>query len=65
MDDLKSIKINLRGMVITNPEITIEKLNEEYKEMIGTSIPFAKLGFDTFEEFLGSLKDTLLVNFSK
>lgn len=63
MEDLKSIKINLRGLVITsNSEITIDKLNEDYKEMMGDNIPFVKLGFETLEDFLISLTDTFLVN---
>lgn len=63
MEDLKSIKINLRGLVITsNSEMTIDKLNEDYKEMMGDNIPFVKLGFETLEDFLISLTDTFLVN---
>lgn len=64
MEDLKSIKINLRGLVITSSTtMTIEKLNEDYKEMMGNNIPFVKLGFETLEDFLCSLTDTFLVNF--
>lgn len=63
MEDLKSIKINLRGLVITSSSaMTIEKLNEDYKEMMGNNIPFVKLGFETLEEFVCSLTDTFLVN---
>lgn len=65
MEDLKSIKINLRGLVITNPDITIDQLDEEYKEMIGNSIPFVEMGFETLYEFLTSLTDTFLVFYLK
>lgn len=62
MDELSSIKVNLRGLVISSPKgMTIQNLERDYSQMIGKSIPFAKLGYNKLEQFLRSLTDTLTV----
>lgn len=62
MDELTVIKVDLRALVISCPNgMTIQRLERDYREMVGKSIPFTKLGFNKLEQFLKSLTDTLTV----
>lgn len=62
MDELTLIKVDLRGLIISCPSgMTIKRLERDYIEMMGKSIPFTKLGYNRLEHFLKSLTDTLTV----
>lgn len=63
MDELSTIKMDLRGVLISCPQgMTIGKLSRDYVELVGKQIPFTKMGFNKLEDFLRSLKDTLVVS---
>lgn len=62
MDDLSTVKVDLRAIAIScQTGMTIQKLQRDYTAMVGSPIPFTKLGFNKLESFLYSLTDTLTV----
>lgn len=64
MDELSIIKVDLRGVLISCPQgMTIQRLERDYRELVGNSIPFSRMGFNRCEHFLRSLTDTLTVIF--
>lgn len=59
---LSEMKVIIKSLVLSYPEsITIQQLNRDYKETEGEDIPFHRVGFDTLEDFLHSLPDTIKV----
>uniref|UniRef100_A0A1B0GC26 HTH OST-type domain-containing protein n=1 Tax=Glossina morsitans morsitans TaxID=37546 RepID=A0A1B0GC26_GLOMM len=59
---LSEMKVIIKSLVLSYPEsITIQQLNRDYKETEGEDIPFHRVGFDTLEDFLHSLPDTIKI----
>uniref|UniRef100_A0A1A9ZPC7 HTH OST-type domain-containing protein n=1 Tax=Glossina pallidipes TaxID=7398 RepID=A0A1A9ZPC7_GLOPL len=59
---LSEMKVIIKSLVLSYPEnITIQQLNRDYKETEGEDIPFHRVGFDTLEDFIHSLRDTIKV----
>uniref|UniRef100_A0A1A9V9B8 HTH OST-type domain-containing protein n=1 Tax=Glossina austeni TaxID=7395 RepID=A0A1A9V9B8_GLOAU len=59
---LSEMKVIIKSLVLSCPEtITIQQLNRDYKETEGEDIPFRRVGFDTLEDFLHSLRDTIKI----
>lgn len=64
MDELTILKIDLRGLVISYKlQMTIGRLEKDYIKMSGKPIPFTEQGFNSLENFLKSMTDTLQVFF--
>jgi hypothetical protein len=59
-DELKTL---LRGLLISSPHaMTVDQLWRDYRKQEGHDVPFRKLGYNTFEEYLNSVPDTVLVS---
>uniref|UniRef100_A0A1B0AM32 HTH OST-type domain-containing protein n=1 Tax=Glossina palpalis gambiensis TaxID=67801 RepID=A0A1B0AM32_9MUSC len=59
---LHEMKVIIKSLVLSCPEsITVQQLNLDYKETEGEDIPFRRVGFDTLEDFLHSLPDTIKI----
>ena len=59
-DELKEIKSFLRSVLITEiGGLTVSKLLWDYKNLVGSTIPFEKYGFTNFKSFLETLPDTV------
>uniref|UniRef100_A0A1B0BNU8 HTH OST-type domain-containing protein n=1 Tax=Glossina palpalis gambiensis TaxID=67801 RepID=A0A1B0BNU8_9MUSC len=62
VDSLSSVKQIIRALIISSPEeITLDKLRRDFRRMEGKHIPFGRLGYDTLEELLHALSDTVEV----
>jgi hypothetical protein len=60
-DELKTI---LRGLLISSPQaMTADELQTDYKLQEGQDVPFRKLGYKSFLEYLKSVKDSVVVSF--
>jgi hypothetical protein len=60
-DELKTL---LRGLLISSPRaMTIDELQRDYRLQEGQDVPFHKLGYKSFLEYLKSVPDTVVVSF--
>ncbi|KAH8284699.1 hypothetical protein KR018_011999 [Drosophila ironensis] len=59
---LSLVKTVLRSLVVSSPhDMTVEQLQRDYEKEEGRSVPYAMLGYRSFEAFLLSLPDTFQV----
>ncbi|CAD6998570.1 unnamed protein product [Ceratitis capitata] len=59
---LQEVKAVIKSLVLSYPgDITVDALNRDYRSTEGIQIPHRKLGFQTLEEFLRSIPDTITV----
>lgn len=42
-------------------QMTVDELNRKYSQLIGTNVPFSKLGYKSLAEFLRSVPDVVRV----
>uniref|UniRef100_A0A1A9USZ6 HTH OST-type domain-containing protein n=1 Tax=Glossina austeni TaxID=7395 RepID=A0A1A9USZ6_GLOAU len=62
MDILSNVKIVIKALIISSPkEVTIDDLRNDFRLMEGKDIPFKQLGYDTVEDLLHALSDTVEV----
>lgn len=60
---LATTKTLLKSLVISSPEnLTVDKLEKDYKLREGKEIPYQQLGYPNLKSFLYSIPDTLSVN---
>lgn len=60
---LNQVKAILKSLVLScTDNITIDKLNRDYRDIEGHDIPFRRLGYNNLEQFLRQIPDTLIVS---
>jgi hypothetical protein len=58
------VKTILRGLLISSAKtMTAEQLCRDYRLQEGHNVPYHKLGYNTFMEYLRSIPDTVAVSF--
>ncbi|KAL3287803.1 hypothetical protein HHI36_002265 [Cryptolaemus montrouzieri] len=59
---MEETKKMLRSILVSSPlTISVIKLNNDYKELVGVNIPFKELGYDCLLTFLHAIPDVLRV----
>uniref|UniRef100_A0A1A9Z6C3 HTH OST-type domain-containing protein n=1 Tax=Glossina pallidipes TaxID=7398 RepID=A0A1A9Z6C3_GLOPL len=62
VDSLSNVKSIIKALIISSPdELTLEKLRNDFRCMEGKDVPFNRLGYDTLEDLLHALSDTVQV----
>lgn len=60
---LDKTKTVLKSLIVSSQEdLTVDRLNFDYKEREGREIPFSLLGFRNLKDFLYSMPDVLSLN---
>lgn len=55
-------KTLIRSVLLSSPlPLTLKELQHDYYDLIGTTIPFEKLGFPSLEHYLRSIPDVVKV----
>lgn len=63
VSDMEVAKKEIRSILVTRSGncMTMRQLSNDYKEIVGCDIPFARLGYSTLTSFLNDMKDTVSV----
>jgi hypothetical protein len=62
--DRDQVKTILRGLLISSAHtMTAEQLHRDYKQQEGQNVPYHKLGYNSFLEYLKSIPDAVQVSF--
>ncbi|XP_069690144.1 tudor domain-containing protein 5-like isoform X4 [Periplaneta americana] len=58
----EEVKTLLRGILISSPtSMTADQLQRDYRNLEGRDVPYRKLGFSSFQQFLLSVPDTVIL----
>lgn len=59
----ENVKKYIRSLLTSTPvSLTICNLDKDYRNTIGESIPYHKLGYNSLEHFLRSIPDIVIVS---
>lgn len=62
----ENVKKYLKSLLTSTPvAIKMYDVEKDYRNTIGDSIPYHKLGYNSLEHFLRSIPDTLIVSINK